>query len=264
VQSRKKEIEKLASTDLKRSNIQRPFIRFEIGGRPSGKQVLRVEGLSKTFREQGKADIPIVKDLHLNLMRGDKMAVIGPSGIGKTTLVRLLLGELAPDSGSVHFGHELRTGYFAQDHTHGIPPGVPLWEWLYSLDDPPTPADRASKEDIRQLLGRMLFSGDEALKNTDVLSGGETARMLFAKHMLLKENLLVFDEPTNHLDLESISALRDAIRNYEGTVIFVTHDRDLVADAATRILAMSKHGLDDYQGPYEEFLRKTGDVRLDR
>jgi ATPase subunit of ABC transporter with duplicated ATPase domains len=154
--------------------------------------------------------------------------------------------------------------YFAQDHTHGIPPGVPLWEWLYSLDEPATPADRASKEDIRNLLGRMLFSGDEALKNTDVLSGGETARLLFAKLMLLKQNVLIFDEPTNHLDLESISALRDAIRQFEGTVIFVTHDRDLVADAATRILAMSKHGIDDFQGSYEEFLRKTGDARLDR
>jgi ATPase subunit of ABC transporter with duplicated ATPase domains len=264
VQSRKKEIEKLQSTELKKSNIQRPYIRFEIGGRPSGKQVIRVENLSKTFREDGKDDIPIVKDLNLNLMRGDKLAVIGPSGIGKTTLLRLLLGEVKPDAGQVHWGHEVRTGYFAQDHTHGIPHGVPLWEWLYSLDEPPTPADRASKEDIRNLLGRMLFSGDEALKETHVLSGGETARLLFAKLMLLKQNLLIFDEPTNHLDLESISALRDAIKRYEGTVIFVTHDRDLVADAATRILAMSKHGIDDFQGPYEEFLRKVGDVRLDR
>lgn len=264
VQSRKKEIEKLAVTDLKRSNIERPYIRFEIGGRPSGKQVFRVEGMTKTFREEGKPDIPIVNDLHLTVLRGDKLAIIGPSGIGKTTLLRLLLGELAPDAGTVHPGHEVRIGYFAQDHTHGIPKGVPLWEWLYSLDDPPTPAERASKEDIRNLLGRMLFSGDEALKDTDVLSGGETARMLFAKLMLRKENVLVFDEPTNHLDLESISALKDAIRGYAGTVLFVTHDHDLVADAATRILAMSKHGIDDFQGPYEEFLRKRGEVRLDR
>jgi ATPase subunit of ABC transporter with duplicated ATPase domains len=269
VQSRKKEIEKLAVNDLKKSNIERPFIKFETGGRPSGKQVLRLEKLSKTFKDTGtstwqRGDIPIVKDFHLTLMKGDKLAIIGPSGIGKTTLLRLILGEVDPDAGAVAWGHEVRTGYFAQDHTHGIPPNVPLWEWLYSLDEPPTPADRATKESIRSLLGRMLFSGDDALKLTHVLSGGETARMLFAKLMLLKHNFLIFDEPTNHLDLESISALRDAIKRYDGTVIFVTHDRDLVADAATRILAMSKHGIDDFQGPYEEFLRKVGDVRLDR
>jgi ATPase subunit of ABC transporter with duplicated ATPase domains len=264
VQSRKKEIEKLQPADLKKSNIERPYIRFETGGRSSGKQVIRVEGLSKTFREPGKPEIPIVNDFHLTLMRGDKLAIIGPSAIGKTTLLRLILGELAADRGTVSWGHEVRTGYFAQDHSHGIPPNVPLWEWLYSLDEPPTPAQAASKEDIRNLLGRMLFSKDEALKPTHVLSGGETARLLFAKLMLLKHNLLIFDEPTNHLDLESISALKDAIVKYDGTVIFVTHDRDLVADAATRVLAMSKHGIDDFQGPYDEFLRKVGDVRLDR
>ena len=264
VQSRKKEMEKLGGAELKKSNIERPFIKFETGGRPSGKSVIRAEKLSKTFHDEKKGDIPILKDFNFNLMRGDKLAIIGPSGIGKTTLVRLLLEELEPDAGEVHWGHEVRTGYFAQDHGHGIPPNTPLWEWLYSLDEPATPADRATKESIRSLLGRMLFSGDEALKLTHVLSGGETARLLFAKLMLLKHNVLIFDEPTNHLDLESISALRDAIRRYDGTVIFVTHDRDLVADAATRVLAMSKHGIDDFLGPYDEFLRKVGEVRLDR
>ena len=193
-----------------------------------------------------------------------KLAIIGPSGIGKTTLLRLFLGEVSADAGAVHWGHEVRTGYFAQDHSAGIPADVPLWEWLYSLDEPATPADRASREDIRNLLGRMLFSGDEAMKLTHVLSGGETARLLFAKLMLRKHNLLIFDEPTNHLDLESISALRDAIRKFDGTVIFVTHDRDLVADAATRILALTRSGIDDFQGTYEAFLQKVGDVRFDR
>ncbi len=268
VQGRKKEIEKLQTNELKKTNIQRPFIRFETTGRPSGKQVLRIEKLSKTFVEANKPDIPIVVDLDLNLMRGDKLAIIGPSGVGKTTLLRLILAEVEKDRGAVHWGHEVRTGYFAQNHRHGIPPGVPLWEWLYALDEPATPAERATKEDIRSLLGRMLFSGDEGLKLTHVLSGGETARLLFAKLMLLKQNLLIFDEPTNHLDLEAISALRDAIKRYDGTVIFVTHDRDLVSDAATRVLAMStrngKKHVDDFNGPYEEFLQKVGDVRLDR
>jgi ATPase subunit of ABC transporter with duplicated ATPase domains len=264
VQSRKKEIERLQVNDLKKSNIQRPFIRFETGGRPSGKQVLRLENLTKTFREPGKPEVPIVSGLNLTLLKGDKLAIIGPSGIGKTSLLKLILSELEPDVGSVTWGHEVRTGYFAQDHTHDVPKGLPLWQWLLSLDNPKTAAERATKEDIRGLLGRMLFSGDEGEKLTHVLSGGETARLLFAKLMLLKHNLLIFDEPTNHLDLESISALKEAVVKYDGTCIFVTHDRDLVADAATRVLAMSKHGVDDFNAPYEEFLRKVGDVRLDR
>ncbi len=264
VQGRKKEIEKLQGNDLKRSNIARPFIRFEIGNRPSGKHVLRLDHLSKTFHDEGKPDVHICTDLNLSLMRGDKMAIIGPSGIGKTTILKLILAELEADVGEAVWGHEVRRGYFPQDHTHGIPANIPLWQWLYSCDAPATPAERATKEDIRSLLGRMLFSGDEGEKLTHVLSGGETARMLFAQLMLVKDNVLIFDEPTNHLDLESISALRDAIKRYDGTVIFVTHDRDLVADAATRVLVMSKNGIDDFQGPYEEFLTKVGDVRLDR
>lgn len=264
VQSRKKEIEKLTPKELRASNIQRPYIRFGIGDRPSGKHVLRVEGLGKTFREADKPDISIVKDFNLNLMRGDKLAIIGPSGIGKTSLLRLFLGELEQDAGEVHWGHDTRIGYFAQEHGEdAVPKGQVLWEWLLSLDERKGEA-RASREDIRKLLGQMLFSGEEGEKKTDVLSGGETARLLFAKMMLLQPNVLIFDEPTNHLDLESISALRDAIKAYEGTVIFVTHDRNLVSEAATRILALTPQGFDDFNAPYDEFLRKVGDVTVDR
>jgi ATPase subunit of ABC transporter with duplicated ATPase domains len=263
VQSRKKEIEKLQQTDMKKSNIQRPFIRFEIGDRPSGKQTLRVEKLTKTWKESGKEDIHICTGLDLTIMRGDKVAIIGPSGIGKTTLLRMFLAEVAGDSGEVAWGHEARVGYFAQEHSDGVPREQRLWEWLLSLDEGKG-ADRATKETIRGLLGRMLFSGEEGEKMTHVLSGGETARLLFSKLMLLKHNILIFDEPTNHLDLEAISALRDAIKQFEGTVLFVTHDRDLVAESATRILAMSKHGIDDFNGPYAEFITKIGDLRLDR
>ena len=186
------------------------------------------------------------------------MAIIGPSGIGKTTILRLILEKLAADAGSIEWGHEVNIGYFAQDHHEGIPHGKKLWEWLHGFDD------KAGREDIRQLLGRMLFSGEEGEKLTHVLSGGETARILFAKLMLLKHNVLVFDEPTNHLDLESIVALTTALEKFEGTAIIVTHDRELVSSVATRVLALSVHGIEDFRGPYDEFLKKVGDVRLDR
>jgi len=202
--------------------------------------------------------VKICENLSFNIMRGDKVAIIGPSGIGKTTLLRVLLDEISKDAGLVAWGHEVRVGYFAQDHREGIPHNVQLWHWLNGFDE------KATREDIRGLLGRMLFSGEEGEKLTNVLSGGETARLLFSKLMLLKDNVLVFDEPTNHLDLEAISALRDAIVKFEGTVIFVTHDRDLVGEAATRIIAMSKQGIDDFNGTYAEFNQKVGEIRLDR
>ncbi len=258
VQSRKKELEKLQLNTLKKSNISRPYIKFDLGDNKSGKHIVEVSGLTKRFVEPGKEDVVICKDLDLHIMRGDRVAVIGPSGIGKTTLIRLLLEQLKGETGDVKWGHNTDIGYFAQDHREGIPEGKPLWEYLLSFKESST------RDEIRQLLGRMLFSGEEGEKLTHVLSGGETARLLFSKLMLLNHNVLIFDEPTNHLDLESISALRDAIRQYDGTVIFVTHDRDLVSDSATRILSMSHKGIDDFKGTYEEYLNHVGAVKFDR
>jgi len=256
VQSRKKQIENLQGAEMKKSNIQRPFIRFQIE-RPSGKNVLRVEGLSKTFRDEGKGEIEICKKLDLMIFRGDKMAIIGPSGIGKTTLLKLIQNQLEKDAGAVVWGHEVSIGYFPQE-IEKPEPGKKIWEWLFKFDD------MSSKEEIRGLLGRMLFSGEEGEKLTHVLSGGETVRLTFSKMMLLKHNVLIFDEPTNHLDLESISALKDAFKEFQGTLIVVTHDHDLISDSATRILAMGKHGIEDFSGTYDEFLGKKGDQRLDR
>ncbi len=257
VQSRKKEIEKLQVGELKKSNIQRPFIRFQLGDKRGGKDVLRVEGLTRKFVEEGKPDINICRNLNLYVPRGEKMAIIGPSAIGKTTLLRLLLGEVKPDAGKVTWGHEVDVGYFPQE-IDKVKSGKPLWKWLHAVDE------RASMQDVRGLLGRMLFAGEEQEKITDVLSGGETVRLLFARLMLLRHNVLIFDEPTNHLDLESVSALQDCFKAYEGTLFVVTHDHDLIGDSATRIFAMGRRGIEDFQGSYAEYLKKHGNERLDR
>ncbi len=250
VQSRIKAIEKLQLTDLRRSNIARPFIRFE-QKRPSGKHVMSVEGLEKSY---GKKQV--LRDVSFNIMRGEKIAIIGRNGIGKTTLVKALLGDdhggEKPDKGKITYGHEVAIGLLAQDHRQGIPNGTTVADWLHEIDP------RAGNEEIRGLLGRMLFQGEEGLKPTDALSGGEAVRLLFAKLMLTKDNVLVLDEPTNHLDLESIVALTDAVRRFEGTVLYVTHDRELI-DAATRIFSLTQQGFLDFHGTYPELLEKHGE-----
>jgi ATPase subunit of ABC transporter with duplicated ATPase domains len=248
VQSRKKALEKLQLTELKRSNIERPFIRFE-PKRPSGKQALTVEGLSKRW-----PGVTVCENFDALLMRGEKVAIIGRNGVGKTTLCKLLLGELAPDDGTVTWGHEAQVGYLAQDHREGIALGTTVAEWLHDIDP------RAGNEDIRGLLGRMLFKGEEGLKSTNALSGGEAVRLILAKLMLTKDNVLILDEPTNHLDLESIVALGDALQRFPGTAIVASHDRDLIGAFATRLFAFTSTGLVDFQGTYEEFLEKVGDV----
>ena len=247
VQSRKKALDKLQLTELKRSNIERPFIRFE-PKRPSGKQTLVVEGLTKRW-----PGVTVCDDFSALVMRGEKVAVIGRNGVGKTTLCKLLLGELPPDAGTVTWGHEAQVGYLAQDHREGIARGTTVADWLHDIDP------RAGNEDIRGLLGRMLFKGEEGLKSTNALSGGEAVRLILAKLMLTRDNVLILDEPTNHLDLESIIALGDALQRFPGTVVVASHDRDLIGSFATRLFAFTPNGLVDFQGTYEEFLEKVGD-----
>ncbi len=248
VQSRKKALDKLQLTELKRSNIERPFIRFE-PKRPSGKQTLVVEGLSKRWPA-----VTVCDNFNALVMRGEKIAVIGRNGVGKTTLCKLLLGELPADAGTVTWGHEAQVGYLAQDHREGIARGTTVADWLHDIDP------RAGNEDIRGLLGRMLFKGEEGLKSTNALSGGEAVRLILAKLMLTKDNVLVLDEPTNHLDLEAIIALGDALQRFPGTVVVASHDRDLIGSFATRLFAFTPSGLVDFQGTYEEFLEKVGDA----
>ncbi len=247
VQSRKKQIEKLQLSDLKKSNIERPFIHLTVK-RPSGKQTLQLEGLTKAW-----PDARICANFDALVMKGEKIAIVGPNGAGKTTLCKMLAGELTPDAGTITWGHQVSIGYLAQDHREGIANGTTAADWLHSFD--PT----AYAQDVRALLGKMLFKGEEGVKPTDALSGGEAVRLLFAKLMLMKDNVLVLDEPTNHLDLESIVALGDALERYEGTAFVVSHDRDLIASFATRIFAFTPDGLIDFRGTYDELLEKHGD-----
>jgi len=249
VTSRKKEVERLQTTELARSNIQRPFIRFEMK-RPSGRHVLEFKGVSK-----GYGDLKVIHDFSAAVQRGEKIALMGRNGAGKTTLLKALLAngpgvddpDVGLDSGAVTWGHEAQIGYFAQDHRPGIRNGTTVADWLHEWDP------QASKEEIRGLLGQMLFSGEEGLKPTDALSGGEAARLMFCKLMLQKPNILVFDEPTNHLDLESINALNIALQKFEGTVLLVTHDEDLVDEVATRIWHFEAGKIEDFAGSYEEY-----------
>ena len=256
VTSRKKEVERLQTTELARSNIARPFIKFTMT-RPSGRHALEFEHVSKSY-----GDLKVINNFSANVSRGEKIGIMGRNGVGKTTLLRALLanapnfdkkeaGELgfAVDSGTVKWGHEAQIGYFAQDHTQSIEKGTNVLDWLRQFDP------QASTEELRGVLGQMLFQREEGLKPTDALSGGEAARLLFCKLMLQKPNFLVFDEPTNHLDLESINALNIALQRYEGTVLLVTHDHDLIEEVATRIWHFdTAHGaIEDFKGTYDEY-----------
>ncbi len=259
VQSRRKEVERLQVTELAKSNIQRPYIKFE-QKRPSGKHILEVEGLNKAYEEK-----EVVRNFTASVLRGEKIALMGRNGAGKTTLVNALLSnspttpeaELRQtsgydgkflDGGKVLWGHEAAIGYFAQDHKALIQPGMTVFEWLHQWDP------SASHEEIRGLLGQMLFAREDGNKKTDILSGGEAARVIFCKLMLQKPNVLVLDEPTNHLDLESINALNISLQRYQGTVLLVTHDHDLIDEVASRIWHFeTDHQITDFKGSYEEY-----------
>jgi ATPase subunit of ABC transporter with duplicated ATPase domains len=257
VTSRKKEVERLQTTDLARSNIARPYLRFD-QNRPSGKYVLEIEGLRKTY-----GDLTVIDGFSTGIMRGEKIGLMGRNAQGKTTMLKSLLAnqkdlaekDFVLDAGNVKWGHEVQIGYFPQDNTGVIEPGTTVLDWLRQFDP------KATTEDIRGILGQMLFRGEEGLKPTAALSGGEAARLIFCKLMLLKPNLLIFDEPTNHLDLEAINALNIALQKYEGTVLLVTHDHDLIDEVATRIWHFEHGAIEDFKGPYEEYQQATAAAR---
>ncbi len=248
VTSRRKEVERLKTAELARSNIQRPYIKFTML-RPSGKMAFECEGQSKAF-----GGLPLFSDFCAVVNRGDKIVLVGRNGVGKTTLLKAFLAD-APsfaaspdnrDSGSVRWGHEVSVGYFPQDHTGAIAKGMTAADWLHQFD----PA--ASRQEIHGLLGQMLFSGEEGHKPSEALSGGETARLLLSRIMLMKPNVLFLDEPTNHLDLESINALNVALQRFEGTILLVTHDQDLIEEVGTRVWRFDHGAIEDFKGSYQE------------
>ena len=250
VQARRKEVERLQTTELARSNIQRPYIKFT-QARPSGRMAMEIKNVSKAFGNH-----QVIDDFSAIVNRGEKIVIVGRNGVGKTTLLKALLSDATGamltspkdlDSGSVRWGHEATVGYFPQDHTGLIEKGMTAVEWLHQFDPD------AARQDIHGLLGQMLFTGEEGLKPTHALSGGETARLLFCRIMLQKPNVLAFDEPTNHLDLESINALNIALQKFEGTVLLVTHDQDLIEEVGTRVWQLEPGKITDFKGTYEEF-----------
>ena len=252
--SRKKEVERLQTSELARSNIQRPYIKFEMK-RNSGRHPLEVKSVAKSYGE-----LKVIHPFTASVTRGEKIALMGRNGTGKTTLLKSLIRnatgfiddsdtQFPIDGGKVIWGHEVTVGYFAQDHTDSFTKdNTTAIEWLWQFDP------SASQQELRGLMGQMLFSGDDALKPTRALSGGETARIIFCRLMLQKPNFLVLDEPTNHLDLESINALNISLQRYDGTVLLVTHDHDVIDEVATRIWHFQSSKIEDFKGPYQDYL----------
>src|SRR5512138_724404 len=249
VQSRIRAMQKLKLEDMKRSNIAAPFIKFEQKA-PSGKQTLTIEGIAKSY-----GGLEVIQPFGALVTRGEKVCVIGKNGSGKSTLVKMIAGELPPDHGHVKWGHQAQVGYLPQDQAGVIRPGTTAFGWLRELED------KLSNEEISGLLGRMLFSGEERMKPTATLSGGETVRLLLSNLMRTRDNVLVLDEPTNHLDLQAIASLSEGLSRYEGTAIFVTHDQQLIGEVATRIWALrDEEPVLDFNGDFDEFLEKHPDL----
>ena len=253
-QSKVRLIEKKAEAlvALPRTSRRWPVFRFE-QARPSGKEVVRVKGVSKSY-----GDNQVLEGVELEVVRGDRLAVMGPNGIGKSTLLKIMTGRVEADRGSVEWGYETRPGYFAQDqgdHFRSVQRSAEAWVADFCAG--------RGRGYARSMMGRVLFSGDDAEKPLDALSGGEAARLVFCSLMIGAPNVLVLDEPTNHLDMESIEALVDGLRTYEGTLVFVSHDRWFVSRLANRIVEIAPEGIRDYRGSYEEYVHFCGDDHLD-
>jgi ATPase subunit of ABC transporter with duplicated ATPase domains len=254
--SRIKMIEKLKPDDVKPSSRQNPYIRFDYDPKQKlHRHAVEVDGLTKGWPGMAK---PLIENLSFTLGAGQRLAIIGPNGAGKSTLLRTLVGQhatdgLAPDHGTVKWAERATIGYYPQDQTADFAQEMNLLDWMARWMQPGD-----DEQIVRATLGRLLFSGDETQKSVRVLSGGERGRMLFGKLMLQRANVLVLDEPTNHMDMESIESLQLALELYQGTLIFVSHDRQFVSALATEVLELGAGRPVHFTGNYEDYLASRG------
>ena len=241
--SRKKLLEKIELDEIKPSNRKYPYIHFEMDREP-GKEILFIEGITKTAPDGKK----MLNNVSINVQQGDKIAFVGPMGAAKTELFEILTDNSAQESGDYKFGITTSVAYFPKDNTNEFSSNLSIVDWLMQYSK--------IKEEtfVRGFLGRMLFSGEEALKKVNVLSGGEKVRCMFAKMMLSGANVLIFDEPTNHLDLESITALNNGLESFKGVILFTSHDHQLVQTVANRIIEITPNGIIDKRMTYDEYL----------
>ncbi len=244
VQSRLREIDRLEPQELKKSNIQRPYIRFYPPEKPSGQSVFKIHEISKSYDENR-----VINNFSLEVSKGDKIGIIGNNGKGKTTLLKMLAGVLPQDRGQIELGHQVQIGYFPQNHSELVDKksSMTAFDWLKKR------RELVYDQDIRSVLGKMLFAGDDAFKPLSHLSGGETARLILGGMMLCNYNVLLFDEPNNHLDLEAVSALAWALEDFKGTVLIVSHDRDLIGHTANKLIAFEDKGIKIFDGKLDDY-----------
>ncbi len=248
--SRAKQIDKIQLAEVKASSRVNPFIRFD-QEKKLFRNALVIEQMNKSFDVSDTEKNHVLKNIDLMIEVGERVAVIGENGIGKTTFLRTLMNEVnyAPTSGEFTWSENVNIGYYAQDHAHEFENDMTLFEWMSQWRQP-TDDEQA----VRGYLGRLLFSADDIKKSVKVLSGGEQGRMLFGKIMMQRPNILIMDEPTNHMDMESIESLNMAMEKFEGTIIFVSHDREFVSSIATRVIELKNNSYIDFAGTYDEYL----------
>ncbi len=245
--SRLKQLDKIQLDEMKPSSRISPYIIFK-QTKELHRNVIEVEGLSKSFD-----DNHVLKNLNFIYEVGERVAIIGQNGVGKTTLLRTLVGEIEADKGKIKWSENANIGYYAQDHNADFEEDMTVLDWMSQFKK-----ENQEIQDMRAVLGKMLFGKEDIKKSVKSLSGGEKGRMLFGKLMLQEPNVLVMDEPTNHLDMESIEALNLALENYEGTLIFVSHDREFVSSLSTKVIELKEDGADYYAGNYEDYLQSQG------
>ena len=241
--SRMKQLDKITLDDIKPSSRVSPYIIFQQENKLH-RNVIEVNNLDKGFDE-----LKVLKGINFLFEVGERVAIIGQNGIGKTTLLRTLVGEIEPDNGKIKWSENANVGYYAQDNGDYFEQDMSVLDWMSQFKN-----EKDDLQAMRSVLGKMLFGKEDIKKSVKSLSGGEKGRMMFGKLMLQKPNVLIMDEPTNHLDMESIEALNLALDNYNGTLIFVSHDREFVSSLSTKVVDLREDGMHYYSGNYEDYL----------